>query len=437
MRHKESICLRDSKGNGTEKNKVLQATETKMEAISTQDETPTMGKRERALVCCTTSHMAARMKTVFFENVRWRKQRAFKREIDRRQRERERLKEEKERRYERMLRQQHREKLREEYRRELKFERKRESAYNLLNKLIGSVFGHKHREGHGVDGEETIALRRRLGEAEDDDDEGDMVQVDMLSRCQIFADESGNYEFCVNYNVGDKFISFDIKMIDKVVLKDANVNRLDYRMNANDVALDEDFIGMELKYNGRYRMFDAVEGTLGYAVWKYELLDWHKFGDSDMVPYEYGDFSEFDEYVHYFHEYELYFNIDDFIEYDGADQSNGEYVECSTGFDYLMVRMCMKEIVNEEGQIDLMLYFENDANDGGAIKKPFGDYVFYFDDGENWDEISMVNGKKGSQWIKKCSFRLMIAKLCIEQFHENDSRASIKLQSKNKYLLRE
>merc|ERR1712228_1065301 len=289
----------------------------------------------------------------------WRKQRALKREDEARRREREREIREKKRRYERMLRQRHRDEMRADYRRELKFERKREGAYNLLNKLIASAFGHKHMRGHTAAGQEAFEQRRRRLEKED------VLVIDMVSKCKIIEEYDGDFEFCANYNVGDKFFSFDIKLIDKKAM-----NALDYRMNSNDVAVDD---------------------------------------------------------LMYFNEYELYFNVADIVEYDGDDRIF-EYVECSEYIEDLLVRMCMKQIVNEQGEIDLMLYFENYSE---IHLKSLEDDVFYFNDDRIWNEINTVNGENGSQWIKKCSFKLMIAKLCIEQFHENDNRASIKLQSEN------
>merc|ERR1719229_29962 len=99
-----------------------------------------------------------------------------------------------------------------------------------------------------------------------------------------------------------------------------------------------------------------------------------------------------------------------------------------------------------EGVIDTVLYFEKLYNDNGYsvnkrysfqvkeyIDNIFENNMFWFSKDEYWDEISVVNVAKDLKWIKKCSFKLLIAKICIEQFHINDSRGSIKFQSKNKY----
>eukprot|EP01083_Nonionella_stella_P212202 766564_1 len=269
-----------------------------------------------------------------------------------------------------------------------------------------------------------------------------------------------NYEICVNYNFGDKFLSVDVKFVDKKVLKSVDDRgSVDFRRHSRDLMRGKYDNGYFDAYhvnrgrdNGKKAnkniQFDPLEGNLGYAVWKYELMDWHSFsqinggvtGVISNEKYIYGEYEKFNDYSHYFEEYELYFNNNrfpgDMFMNDTIDYINDVYIECSDRIGDIPFKMCMKQMRDINGVKDTVLYFEKDLDydEGYGVDKKYSfqvkEYIdnifennmFWFSKDEYWDEISVVNVYKDLKRIKKCSFKLLIAKICIEQFHINDSR---------------
>ena len=381
----------------------------------------------------------------------------------------------------RAIRRKKRDALKVAYQREMRLEHRRNSAFNLLNKLIGSALRHSGVEGgtqrFGQIGE--FLRRRRLGDHvfDDDDDDDDIEHdYDMISRCKIINGKG--YEICINYNFGYKFLSIDIKFVDRKEFKDIGENRINYRghmmhlqqHDENDVidVSDYQIIETDKNSNDIYAIFDPIEATLGFTVWKYDSMDWHSFHDGlyidygdDVVPNkrEYGQFNKFDNYVHYFQEFELEYNNkwegyeDDWDYINKSDISYGdinydEYIECSIQFEHLPFKMCMKQIKNENDNTkDTVLYFEKDINDEFDINGQysfqvkeyidnlFENNIFYFNNNDDWDEIIVIESNLNMNWIKKCNHKLLIGKVCIEQFDINDSRGSIKFQSTNRYIL--
>merc|ERR1719362_1301172 len=104
--------------------------------------------------------------------------------------------------------------------------------------------------------------------------------------------------------------------------------------------------------------------------------------------------------------------------------------------------MCMRTVY-KNGDVDTELFFEKDPNDTfkveetysfqikDVIDNQFENIIFSFNSDDNWDEIETINLNQNMKWIKKCSYKLVIGKVCIQQFGQYNNRAEIKLKSKN------
>ena len=46
----------------------------------------------------------------------------------------------------------------------------------------------------------------------------------------------------------------------------------------------------------------------------------------------------------------------------------------------------------------------------------------------DWDEIQVVDHEAGVHWTKKCTHRLLIARVCLEEFDVGHYRASVKMR---------
>merc|ERR1719150_1140017 len=62
-----------------------------------------------------------------------------------------------------------------------------------------------------------------------------------------------------------------------------------------------------------YVLFEPIDGNLGWAMWKYEMMDWHWVnendigwvGDGNMNKYNYGEFDEFGKYIRFNQKFEM------------------------------------------------------------------------------------------------------------------------------------
>eukprot|EP01084_Bolivina_argentea_P209505 356846_1 len=168
----------------------------------------------------------------------------------------------------RHLRRKAREDVMHDYKREQHFERRRDAGFRLLDKLIGSALGFSHGSG----------LRRRRAMAYNMTDIRPVME--MMARCKVMRNARGvHYEVCVNYNVADVFLSVDLRYGTQMVRKERG-QRIDFRRDYVDHEGDDE----------EDRIEDAMERYLGYVVYKYDLMDWHRFVSEDRAQkYGYGE----------------------------------------------------------------------------------------------------------------------------------------------------
>eukprot|EP00483_Globobulimina_turgida_P007419 UN07433 len=224
------------------------------------------------------------------------------------------------------------------------------------------------------------------------------------------------------------FLSFEIRFGEKKVYRKGDVSYRDLVHATQELFVDD----------GGEWLFNPIEGNLGDMINKYDAMDWHSFHFNSNLTrykqYEYGEFDGFNDYIHYFDEYEL-----DVEDINGINGTNDMYVECSEFMDDLPFKMCMK-IVNIDGkEVDTFVYFEKDINYKDEIlyvDDAFTNHMFSFANNDNWDEIhdmSLIDGEEENNvnWTKKCSHKLIIAQICIQQFDARYHRASIKFKTKD------
>eukprot|EP01084_Bolivina_argentea_P083859 151808_1 len=229
----------------------------------------------------------------------------------------------------------------------------------------------------------------------------------IISLCKIIKDNIYNYEICLYYYVGQyMFLGFEIKFGDRKVLKTGN-NTVNYR---NMIPIYESFNPI------------AMDGYLGYMIYKYESMNWHgfEFNSKGIMNelYEYGEFDGLNGLIEYFDEYGLDIN---------GNNNGNNGIECGMIMDGLSVEMCMK-IVKGNDIVDVLLYFEKDGDGLVDISGGFKD-VYWFNNDDDWDEIDKIYLEGDESWFKKCSNKLMIGKICVEQYDEEYYRASIKFKS--------
>eukprot|EP01083_Nonionella_stella_P301338 1033209_1 len=256
--------------------------------------------------------------------------------------------------------------------------------------------------------------------------------VYMVSHCRIVRDADEEcYELCVSYDAMEKVISVDVKSLEYKIRKEykrkvfrdvMDINGMhykDYRI------LEEE--GKELERVGEYGLFEPIDGNLGYAIFKYESLDWHSVQEYENEwrgnKHEYGDFENFEHWIRFNQRFDVVF--------DGRNDD-----ECSVTLDGLPFKMCIK---NEDGMV---LYFEKDASMDVLdpvfsfrmkefIDKEFEESMFVFSDDTLWDEVNVINME---EYIEKCSY-LHIAKVCMTRNNANGSiTAYISFQFMNKAM---
>eukprot|EP01083_Nonionella_stella_P217490 780810_1 len=263
----------------------------------------------------------------------------------------------------------------------------------------------------------TFDRRRRMLE----NDSIRKKDVYMVSHCRIVRDKL-YYEVCMNYDAIAMVISVDIKSLEyrigrrhkRKVFGDAlDVNGMHYK----DYRVVER-AGNEQKNVGEYGFFEPIDGNLGYAIFKYESLDWHSVHEYDKLQgdnHEYGDFENFKHYIRFNQRFDLMF--------DG----------CSVTLAGLPFKMCLNGMI---------LYFEKDASMDVLdpvfsfqmkefIDKEFEESIFVFDDDAPWDEVNVINME---QHTEKCNY-LHIAKVCMTRNNANGSiTAYISFQFMNKAM---
>ena len=320
-------------------------------------------------------------------------------------------------------------------------------TYGWIADLLHRKLKFMKRSGQIASYGDDRRRRRRL--IEDEIEEEEYVFIDVISRCKIVENINGkNYEICLNFNVGDEFLSVDIKYVNKKVLKEDN-NNINYRhsIDVTQKHFDGDY---EIMHDNDMWAFNPIHGNLGHLINKYESMDWHSFkhdnNNNKIDKKTYGEFDGFNDYIHYFDQYQFDFNPYDKSISNTSHYLTNDFIECSQNLRDLPFKMCMKT-VNVNNNIDTLLYFEKDINDKYDIEETYSFQIKeYIDNGfeknifsfnnDNWDEIEIINGQDTSngndlKWIKKCSYRLIIGKVCIEQFDIYNNRASIKLKARN------
>eukprot|EP01084_Bolivina_argentea_P140616 247152_1 len=79
-------------------------------------------------------------------------------------------------------------------------------------------------------------------------------------------------------------------------------------MNNGKVNRDE----IKQIFGNNYVSFDPIRGNIGYAIYKYESMDWHGFpsvyNGYSGSKYKYGEFEHFDDFIHYFSEMEFIYD---------------------------------------------------------------------------------------------------------------------------------
>eukprot|EP01084_Bolivina_argentea_P156101 272037_1 len=265
---------------------------------------------------------------------------------------------------------------------------------NLLDKKIEDMKSTGQIAPFGQD----RRRRRIMDQNQFETDVGDFV--DRVSRCKVMS----GYEICVNYHIGSKFMSVDVRIMNQKAekptggYKNAVVNTKKFFEEGN---------------------VNPIEDYMGYVMGKYSLMN----GMSDSM-----------DDIYYFDEFE--------VDLEGwFIGGNNVFVECSEYLDDLPFRMCIKVV--EDG--NAFLYFEKDVNDvyevyesyvfqvKEYIDNGFENNVFEFNKDDDWDEIDIISVvNSGLKGVKKCSYKLIIGKVCIEQFDDEHYAANIKLKTEHK-----
>eukprot|EP01084_Bolivina_argentea_P280317 479366_1 len=197
----------------------------------------------------------------------------------------------------------------------------------------------------------TRHKRRLLAEENDADIEYryNKPRYNRISRCKILdsIDDNNAYEICVNYDLDTYMFSLDVKSVENKALR--GIERAGLFRDAMDYNVIK---GDKIKnvFGDNYVAFEPIRGNLGYAIYRYELMDWHSFpGDKYKKYKKYGEFDHFDHYIHYFSEMEFIY-----------DKYSNDY--CSGWIYDLPFKLCLN--VNDN---HIIVYFEkyNDVIDNG------------------------------------------------------------------------
>ena len=276
--------------------------------------------------------------------------------------------------------------------------------------------------------------RRRLIHDDDDDDDD---EINIVSRCKILNIQNnniGNYEICINYYLIDMSFSFYIKSLNykekrenkrRVFREIMDINQNHYKdykitneISIIDHPLNDNIKEIEDQENDEFVLFEPIDGNLGYAIWKYESLNWHKY------KYDIGNFNNFDNYIRFNEVFSL---------------TSSSYNECSETLNGIPFKLCIE---TDDNNNDKILYFEKDIENDifdpefsfrfkEFIDNEFEHSIFRFNDNSNWDEINVIN----MIFLEKCSY-LNIAKVCMKEDDNYLSMtASISFQLMNKEII--
>ena len=280
----------------------------------------------------------------------------------------------------------------------------------------------------------------------DDSDDNDDMQIEykyntanikMIKKCKIWNEN----EICINYDLDSMQFSFDSKHISNKVLRE-NDGKLLIRNAINSLSVNKNNVYDENILNNDNMLrddnviyFEPIKGNLGYAIFKYELMNWHYIPslDSNNNNYKYHQYGQFKNFVDFAH----YFNEMDFI-YDPKDK-------CSQTLNNLQYKLCIHVFDDDDDDDDdIILYFEKDDNQyidnldfelNYPLKKyiddQFENTVLYFNKNNDWNEINKINNNNNKDMIiiEKCSY-LLTSKICINKNSET-IKASISHQLGN------
>jgi len=263
---------------------------------------------------------------------------------------------------------------------------------------------------------------------------GEVVVDAASSRCKVV---NAGYEICMalRFGVGQVwYLDVDIKFVEKTLVRSGQ-READKEMYVNYRNVIE---STQKHFHRDYDVMDAnaIYRSLAQMMHRYELMDWHSAVDTVGSKYEYGAFEDVKMYLHYFNLYQFEFG-DDSV--DGVGD-----IRCSEQLNEFPFRMCLKK--RGDGDGDVLLYFEKDASDVYDATAPYSfvvkEYIdrafevasFAFKEDRDWDEIEtrQVDGEQDTRWIRKCNYKLMVAKVCMEYTERSQTvTASIKLKAKN------
>jgi len=138
-------------------------------------------------------------------------------------------------------------------------------------------------------------------------------------------------------------------------------------------------------------------------------------------------------YKHYFDAFEFLYHVRD------VSNAKGEEAQCSAQLPDLPFKLC---VVQQQHSKQFVLYFEKDTSDAYSatesysfvmkqfIDEKFEHSRFRFGSDEDWDEIEVVeNAQDMDNAVKverKCSYRLMTAKVCMEMHMDDGNHDYIK-----------
>jgi len=291
-----------------------------------------------------------------------------------------------------------------------------------------------------------IVGRRRLMHRGDVHDDGDILSnTGMVSRCKLVRHAAitttAAYEICVHYLLSDMSFRVDIKHLDTVVLRstkrrsfrdvmdwnaphykenvhsddDDEAQMIDHPLSSMTAFRraqenDDDEQDEENGEGDRYFVVDPIEGNLGYAIYKYEAMNWHSAtlvnGSADAW-HEYHEFDEFENFIR--------FNEEFAFRFDGRFEQ-----QCSSEtLNGLPFRLCIRKHTTAD---DTAVYFEKDTDEDTFdvfyslrmkhfIDSEFEHAMFHFNNDDDWDEINIINMNES---LQKCSY-LHVAKLCLKR----------------------
>eukprot|EP00484_Ammonia_sp_Unknown_P022289 CAMPEP_0197042854 /NCGR_PEP_ID=MMETSP1384-20130603/19185_1 /TAXON_ID=29189 /ORGANISM="Ammonia sp." /LENGTH=446 /DNA_ID=CAMNT_0042474039 /DNA_START=1 /DNA_END=1338 /DNA_ORIENTATION=+ len=272
----------------------------------------------------------------------------------------------------------------------------------------------------------AIHHRRLLAENEEEDAMEMQVKytyneanMNRIRKCKVLNQMN---EICITYDVDEILFSVDVKRMHKKALRKHERKSL---LRNTMHALQTDRAGLAAHVGtvdnddmmmAQFVAFEPVMDNLGYAIYKYESMDWHSVPCAIQHGnhHPYGMTDKFDKLTHFV-------NVVEFV-YEANKK-------CSARLHDLPYKLCLD--VNAESN-QIVLYFGSDEDESvtatmwspgdgdnysfgliaGYVDHEFESRRFDFDEKNDWDEINTIQVDNAVSGTEKCAY-LSTSKICV------------------------